>query len=52
MLFSYTTILNVCINLFYDKFIKAGIKVAKEAEPSPTQIVDYGEKIHSIILKD
>ena len=41
-----------CSEIIYDKFIKAGIKVAKEADPSPTQIVDYGDKINSIIRKD
>lgn len=41
-----------CSEIMYDKFKEAGVLVAAEANPAPTQIVDYGDKVHTIIRKD
>lgn len=41
-----------CSEIMYDKFKEAGILIAEEANPAPTQIVKYSDKIHTIIRKD
>jgi len=41
-----------CSEIMYDTFKQAGILIAEKANPAPTQIVNYGDKMHTIIKKD
>jgi len=40
-----------CSEIIFSKFIKVGIRVANSFDPSPTELVKYGEKVNTIIRK-